>query len=290
MGITSTHLQALNAAINESIPTMLVTVIAVKGSAPRGVGTAMLVQPKGIVGTIGGGRLEYVAIDAARDCARIHRKTPYTERYPLGAKLGQCCGGWVTLLFECVEPNWQLWVNEALNAWQQGLPYQRPVDEHFTHQITPPDAHLVLCGAGHVGRALVSVLTDAPIRIQWVDEREDEFPENVPANTQLEITDIPEYLIESAPAGSAVLITTHRHDLDFKLAESALMRTDLAYVGMIGSASKRLRFAQLLQKRGGNLELLQRLTCPIGIEGVVSKEPSVLAISVAAQILETLKL
>lgn len=291
MGLTARQLLAIKKILVESERAVLVTVIEVKGSAPRGVGTAMIVLANAIDGTIGGGRLEFEAMSAAHKMISQNANTPLRERYPLGDRLGQCCGGSVELLFEPIEPDWSTWIGEALQALELNSSYSRsgPMgDEGFTHIVKPPRAHLVLCGAGHVGRALVQVLTNAPISVHWVDERASEFPQAIPSNVMCEVSDLPEVVVTNAPANSAVLITTHRHDLDFSLAEIGIARTDLAYCGMIGSASKRSRFERQWRQRDREDAQLQRLICPIGSAGPSGKEPEVVAIAVAAEILGVL--
>jgi len=195
------------------------------------------------------------------------------------------------------------WVNAATIALENNHTYERVVDEHYTHIIKPLDLHLILCGAGHVGRALVRVLAEAPVRIHWLDEREEEFPEKIPSNVQCEVTDTAEAVIHQAPVGSAVLITTHRHDLDFELAATAIALPHLAYCGLIGSKSKRERFErQWRQKQKVNesgdasasaKELsegaLARLICPIGGGSLKGKEPEVVAIAVAFEVLQALQ-
>ena len=286
MGITARELRTVRQFLIDCKSGALVTVVEVKGSAPRGPGTAMVVAEDSITGSIGGGRLEFEAIAHARKLITQRSSAVVRERYPLGDRLGQCCGGSVELLFEPILSEWNTWVSDALEALEQGNEYTRTCDDGFVHCVKPPLAHLVLCGAGHVGRALVHVLGNAPIRIHWVDERSEEFPANIPANVVCEVTDLPDVVVKNAPENCAVLITTHRHDLDFSIAESALSRTDIVYCGLIGSASKRARFERLWRQRNPNdIERLKRLTCPIGGQGPSGKEPEVVAIAVAAEIL-----
>ena len=292
MSLSLHLLKAASDALARSQTCVLVTVIEVKGSTPRGVGTSMLVFPSSIVDTIGGGRLEYEAMRTARNI--LNGSEPTTnhqtqQRYPLGDSLGQCCGGAVTLMFEHLNSESIVWVDEALNCLHRRTHFERIAAPGIVYVATPANAHLLLFGAGHVGRALVSVLADAPISIHWVDERASEFPHDVPANALVEVTDLPEVILENAPAGSAVLITTHRHDLDFKLVESALERGSLAYIGMIGSLSKRKRFERQWMSRGRAGNALPDLICPIGHEGPAGKEPAVVAIGVACEILKKLK-
>lgn len=292
MGLTARQLSVLEQNLSASKAAVLVTVVEVKGSAPRGPGTTMLVLGNSIVGTIGGGRLEFEAINAAQRMMHQRTTTAFRERYPLGDRLGQCCGGSVELLFEPSEPDWNTWVSEALAVLKHKKVYRRVsgnADHAYTYIIEPPSAHLVLCGAGHVGRALVQVLSNAPISVHWVDERASEFPKNVPSNVHCEVSDLAEVVVRSAPPNSAVLITTHRHDLDFSLAGVAIARTDLAYCGMIGSASKRSRFERQWRKRDREDAHLQRLVCPIGLAGPSGKEPEVVAIAVAAEVLRALQ-
>lgn len=285
MGLTAHQLVAIEKILHESSAAVLVTVIDVKGSAPRGAGTPMIVLQNAIVGTIGGGRLEFEAMATAHEMIKQKDKTPLVERYPLGDRLGQCCGGSVELMFEPVEPGWKTWITEAMRALQQRAEYVRSTDVGYAHVVKSPQAHLVLCGAGHVGRALVQVLSNAPISVHWVDERAAEFPQNVPSNVVCEVTDLPQSVVEKAPTNCAVLITTHRHDLDFSLAEIAISRTDLAYCGMIGSMSKRGRFERQWRRRGRDSESLSRLVCPIGSAGPRGKEPEMVALAVAAEML-----
>ena len=288
MSLTVRHLHALQRGITTEKAAILVTVIAVKGSAPRGAGTVMIVFEDALEGTIGGGRLEFEAIQQAHRMMSLNEAAIVRERYPLGDRLGQCCGGSVELLYEPVKRVWKAWVNDAIAALKIRKEYIRSSSEGYSHIVKPPEAYLVLFGAGHVGRALVQVLKNAPIEVHWVDEREKEFPENVPVNVSREVTDLPEVVVENAPVGSAVLITTHRHDLDFTLAELAIARSDLAYCGMIGSTSKRGRFERQWRQRGRGDAMLQNLICPIGASGPSGKEPEVVAIAVAAEILSAL--
>ncbi len=287
MSLTQSQLQSVLKHITNGERVVLITLTEVKGSAPRGVGTAMAVLQNDTVGTIGGGRLEYEACALAQQTLSGDNVTTFTRRYALGDSLGQCCGGSVLVLFECMDSDDERWITDALCHLGQGSVYERTVDDVFRHVFKPNQAHLVLCGAGHVGKALVHVLQNTPINVHWVDERAEQFPSIVESNVHCEITDTADVVVRRAPANSAVLITTHRHDLDFHLAETALKRHDLAYVGLIGSRSKRARFERLMQQRHGDALDTDRLVCPIGEGGPTGKEPAVLAVAVANEILKT---
>lgn len=145
---------------------------------------------------------------------------------------------------------------------------------------------LVLFGAGHVGAALVRTLAELPCDVIWVDEREDMFPDILPANVRIEATDIPESVVDEVPAGSSYLVLTHSHALDQRLAEAILRRPDAGWFGLIGSKTKRMQFEHRLRERGIAQARLARMVCPIGIAGITGKAPAVIAASVCAQLLQ----
>ncbi|WP_151637619.1 xanthine dehydrogenase accessory protein XdhC [Noviherbaspirillum aerium] len=150
----------------------------------------------------------------------------------------------------------------------------------------PHRPHLVLFGAGHVGAAIVRALAELPCHVTWVDEREDMFPVDVPANVRIEATDIPEAIVDAVPAGSSYLVLTHSHALDQRLAEAILRRYDAGWFGLIGSMTKRMQFEHRLRERGIPAQRLSDMVCPIGIPGIAGKQPAVIAASVCAQLLQ----
>ena len=255
--------QAVAALCQQQTPAVLVSVDSIVGSTPREPGARMIVTGQNLYGTIGGGNLEYQACRIARN--QIERDDEDgLQRFPLGAGLGQCCGGLVNLMFERLGPDsdWAALAEE---------------DE---------DLELYLFGAGHVGSALVRSLRDLPIRINWIDTRDDMLPEQPPAGVSAICTDTPEAEIDAAAAGSYFLVMTHDHSLDQRLCEQILKRDDFAYFGLIGSASKRRNFETRMRRRGVDADKFERMTCPIGIGGITSKQPAQIAISVAAEILQ----
>jgi len=151
--------------------------------------------------------------------------------------------------------------------------------------ILAPRAHLMLFGAGHVGAALVRALADLPCRVTWVDEREDLFPADVPANVTIEATDIPEALVEQAAPGTTFLVMTHSHALDLRLSNAILSRPGQHWFGLIGSSTKRRQFEHRLRERGVDHDRIEAMVCPIGLPGIAGKAPAVIAASVAAQLL-----
>lgn len=151
--------------------------------------------------------------------------------------------------------------------------------------VLAPRAHLLLFGAGHVGAAIVRLLGQLPCTVSWIDEREDMFPAEVPANVRIEATDTPEALVASAPAGASYLVLTHSHALDQRLSEAIVARADVGWFGLIGSQTKRVQFERRMAARGLPAERIAAMVCPIGLPGIRSKLPAVIAASVCAQLL-----
>ncbi len=247
----------------QATPAVLVSVDSIVGSTPREAGAKMIVTAGRLYGTIGGGNLEYQACRIARDQLDMGGGDGL-QRFPLGAGLGQCCGGLVNLMFERLGQN---------SDWD-AIAGQKD------------DIELYLFGAGHVGRALVRVLADLPIKIHWIDTRDDMLPARAPGNAETICTDTPEVEIDDAPEGAWFLVMTHDHALDQRLCEQILRRDDFCYFGLIGSDSKRRLFETRMQRRGIDPRKFERMTCPIGIDGINGKQPARIAISVAAEILQ----
>ncbi|MGU7782392.1 xanthine dehydrogenase accessory protein XdhC [Burkholderia sp. PU8-34] len=152
---------------------------------------------------------------------------------------------------------------------------------------TPVPMHIVLFGAGHVGHALVTLLGALPCVVQWVDTRDELFPDECPPNVQPEPTDTPEAIVDEAPPGAYFLVMTHNHALDFALAERIMRRRDFAYFGMIGSRTKRVKFERRLVARGVDPARMRDMVCPIGIAGIVDKAPGSIAVAVCAELLQS---
>ena len=246
----------------------LVTVEATKGSVPREAGARMIVRPDGAFhGTIGGGALEWQALAAAREAIAAGRGPARLVDLTLGPDLGQCCGGQVSLAIE---------IFDASDAGRLTALAAAELEERRTP--------LLLFGAGHVGRALVMALAPLPFAVRWIDGREDAFPPHIPAHaTPIHAAD-PVAEMAHAPADAFVLVMTHSHPLDLAVTAEALRR-GFPFVGLIGSATKRARFARRFRALGIAEERIRALACPIGVPGIAGKEPAVIAASVAAQLL-----
>jgi xanthine dehydrogenase accessory factor len=245
----------------------LVTVVSTKGSVPRGTDAWMIVTPEGFHGSIGGGTLEWKAMAAAQ--AMLARQdVKRSIDYVLGPDLGQCCGGRVQVDIEVYDQSaLQLVEAMALNE-------------------TEPRRQIYLFGAGHVGRALVLALAPLPFDVTWIDPRPNAFPAVAPQNTtMIQQDDIPSSLID-APGGALVFVMTHSHAFDLAIVDASLRNTNIAYTGLIGSATKRARFEKRLGEAGVEPKRIVDLICPIGIGGITSKHPAAIAAGVAAQILQ----
>ena len=290
----------------------LVTVAAVRGSAPREAGARMVVGPDGgFRGTVGGGELEWRAIGAARDAlSRGDPPAATISRFALGPDLGQCCGGSVRVLNEVFGPD-RLEEVRALAAREAAGPFgtrgqlgARAVSREIDDAVAPDgpaveiEGDLVverfrdlrhpvwLFGAGHVGRALMLALAPLPFDLTWIDEREGIFPAALPANVRAARSADPASEIARAPADASIVVMTHHHPLDLAIVHAALAGGRFGYVGLIGSASKRARFTRRLRDGGIPEQRIAALVCPVGMPSIRSKHPAAIATGIAAQLLE----
>ncbi|MBB5751273.1 xanthine dehydrogenase accessory protein XdhC [Prosthecomicrobium pneumaticum] len=288
----------------------MATLVETEGSSPREAGARIVALPDGtFFGTIGGGTLEWQvlaqlqALLARGAAARFERRT-----VALGPELGQCCGGRVGIAYErfaaADRPEVGLLAEaEARGAFVtsglvEGARLHRRMIEAT---IRPGDLErrgeailegfgedrrtLYLFGAGHVGRALVLALAPLPFRVVWVDPRPGAFPAAMPQNVTPVQPENPAGLLAHAPAGSFVLVMTHSHPLDLEIIDAALRLETIAETGLIGSATKRARFTSQLRQAGVATERIERLICPIGIPGIRSKDPAVIAAATAADMI-----
>jgi xanthine dehydrogenase accessory factor len=272
-------------------PAALVTILATEGSAPRGPGARMVVTESGLQGTIGGGRLEHLSTAQARAILALDPGSWRVQDYPLGPLLGQCCGGRVRLMVERLDE-----IPESDGAFvvtlrnkvcrvagQDGdrLSARGPLPVSGARFVEPAETDLLpvhMFGAGHVGRAIAERAAGLPLHFAWYDSR----PEA--AETAGVVLAGEEAMVACAGAAgddAAVVILTHDHGLDYRLAAAALA-SPARFVGLIGSHTKRARFLSRLAKNGIDHA---RLTCPIGLPGIAGKAPEVIAIATLAQLL-----
>lgn len=265
------HLAQLTQA---GTPLVMVTVVQVRGHAPREAGAKMLVTADAVYGSIGGGNLEETALARAREVLAapvggIHESPPprtlttrLTEKDSGGFGV-QCCGGEVELLLETVYP-------------------ARPT--------------VAIFGLGHVGLALARILSLLSIELWLVDSREAMLaPERLQSLAQgqarLEVRRAPilDSVISDLPGGAHLVIMTHDHAEDLYVLEMALRRPDLGYIGLIGSRVKWAHFQRKLREQGFGEADLARVTTPIGLPQVPGKTPEAIAIATAAQLVACLE-
>ena len=303
------------AAVRRGEALAMATVVGAQGSTPREVGARMLVWPDRFSGSIGGGSLERQALDQARRLIAQDARRHALQDYPLGPMLGQCCGGRVRLLVERIDGESLAWLDAAAGACEAGAPFRlraeitggglersvtaagphasdnsprTPIPEVRTlsEAIIPKRPRLVMFGAGHVAQAVARAFAPLPFHLDWLASREDLRPEAGGTSAEILSEDELEACLEAAPADAFVAIFTHSHDLDYRLTRAALRRGDFRYLGLIGSATKRVRFERRLRDDGLTDADLSRLTCPIGIPALKSKAPAVIAVALAAELLQ----
>lgn len=269
-----TPFEQLLAAVQRG-PVCLVTVEETRGSTPRERGAWMAIAraaPEVLIGSIGGGHLEWQAMREACErlaaCAAGMVAPEPVVRKALGPSLGQCCGGVVFLRYECLGPS----------------------DEAMLRARLAPELHpLALFGGGHVGRALVRMLAPLPFAVHWIDSRDEIFPEGLSSKVECEHSDPVQAAVADIVPGSMVLIMSFSHAEDQDIVAECLRRqrarADLPFIGLIGSKTKWATFRHRLEARGFAEEDFARITCPIGVPGIVGKDPEVIAVAVAAQLL-----
>ncbi|RWC62866.1 xanthine dehydrogenase accessory protein XdhC [Mesorhizobium sp.] len=307
----NSNVQSLKAFLAGQGRIALVEVAGTKGSTPREKGAFMLVSASAILGTIGGGQLEYMAIDKARQMlfspleGEMAAKRPggglsegtaralnpvdptppggfaatlpsrgrdnrATLDVPLGPEIGQCCGGRVEVLIRLVDAALAAELVAAAEAEEAHLP------------------HVYIFGGGHVGQALASTIALLPVHGVVIETRAEAL-EGMPETVETRLTAMPEAIVRDAPAGSAFAILTHDHALDFLIVAEALKRDDTAYVGMIGSKTKKATFRSwFLKSADGSEAEFARLVSPIGGDTVKDKRPQVIAALAAAEIMTAL--
>jgi xanthine dehydrogenase accessory factor len=250
-------------------PMVLVEITSIKGSSPRDSGTIMLVSKDELWGTIGGGQLEYLAIDEARRMLFTGSEAELMD-VPLGPEIGQCCGGRCAISLHSVDA------------------YLKQILIEKAKRETESQPEIYIFGSGHVGKALAEALTLLPVQVTVIESRAQELI-GLSEKAKAVLNVVPESVGPSIPKGSAVVILTHDHAQDFLIGAECLKRNDLAYVGMIGSDTKRATFFSFLKREGYALEATQRLTMPIGDKALTDKRPEMIAAMVVPQLLLSLQ-
>ncbi|GHB34430.1 xanthine dehydrogenase accessory protein XdhC [Pseudovibrio japonicus] len=292
---------------------VLVSIVDVAGSSPREVGARMVVRPDmSFKGTIGGGRLEFDVLHEAVSLMKSDSANFQTRSYALGPDLGQCCGGRVEIAFEQFFLNFRdiaqdFSTKECMGIFSTtaNICSSGSVERHvlppamsssesaeivlnqgkLTERFGEDRPHLYLFGAGHVGKALVLAMAPLGFRISWIDERNEIFPKYLPSNIRCIHLNEPQVIVKNLEPGNYVIVMTHDHKRDHAIVDAAVRRTDLAFIGLIGSATKRARTLKRFKDSGISEAQSKQLVCPVGITEIKSKKPSDIAISIAAQLL-----
>lgn len=306
---------------------VVVTVAGIRGSAPREVGAKMIVTSTATVGTIGGGQLEY-------QCTRIacemlgDAEIASIRKFPLGASMGQCCGGVVDMMFEPLASGLPAWLRDlrtlhgqrepavvvtgiggksakgvitADNEYGENELPSATVDEAraflrcggaacsnadvFLDPVVGSNFNIAVFGAGHVGSAVVKALSNLDCNIRWIDSRRNVFRQ-MPTNVCAIESSEPPLEVAAMPPDSCYLVMTHSHALDFEISDRILRRGDATYCGLIGSLSKRRRFEKRYRAQGMPSQVLDKLVCPIGVDGISGKKPAEIAVAAAAEVLQ----
>jgi xanthine dehydrogenase accessory factor len=253
-----------NSAASSRQPVMLVEIIEASGSTPRDHGSAMLVTSDSQTGTIGGGQLEWIAFRQARELL-LKTIDSHRQSIPLGPEIGQCCGGKIELQYSLLTP-------ELLEKLAQKI-----------DSVVKP--RVQIHGAGHTGKALFNALSLLPFDIQLIDSREkilDEWNQD----RRVLLSTLPETNVRDAERGTAFIVMTHEHQLDFLITAEALNRGDAGYVGMIGSKTKRAVFISWLKDQGYSAAIARKLVCPIGSQTIKDKRPEIIAALVANELIQ----
>jgi xanthine dehydrogenase accessory factor len=308
------------------VPTVVVTIAGVRGSAPREIGAKMIVTDAATFGTIGGGQLEYQCTQIA--CQMLGGdRSPTLRTFPLGASMGQCCGGVVEVLFEPMASELPGWLRDVRALHGQRVPaiVCTSISEHHEKFIATVDSLFGREDASDIVSRARAALADG----KGACRDEDWFLEPITgsdlnivvfgaghvgtavvkslsalecnirwvdnrrnifsaaaANVRVIESSDPALEVAAMPPASCYLVMTHSHPLDLEICERILQRGDYIYCGLIGSKSKRRRFEKRLLANGLPENELGRLVCPIGVEGISGKKPAEIAVAVAAEVLQ----
>jgi xanthine dehydrogenase accessory factor len=251
-------------------PCVIVSVIEAKGSTPRNIDAFMLVNEQNSLGTIGGGNLEFLAIEQTKKMLAKNEKEQELA-LALNEKSNQCCGGRVKLKLQFLDIELQENLLKKVKQQEENLP------------------HIYLFGAGHVGKALANLLAQMPYKTTLIDTRPDVMSDIAP-NIKTKLTPLPETIVKKAKANSAFVIVTHDHALDFLILAEVLKRDDANYTGMIGSKTKRKKFEKYFLKNDGNQAQLVKIICPIGSKELVDKRPQIIAALTLGEIIANINI
>lgn len=302
-------LDIIIASLRDDTPVARLVIISAKGSAPREAGAEAYVTQQSQSGTIGGGTLEFEAVHIARRTTADSTDKPQTgfrrliRDFALGPDLGQCCGGHVRLLIEIFNPSCLealIAIKEAnapaychdLGTQQIATPHHKIASglcydqkkEQLILADNPAPTPVYIYGAGHVGQALIAVTNALYIDRIWVDTSRDRFPNEAPSDVTIVPASDMSIIAAHAPKDAIHIVMTYAHHLDEAICQALLAKGDFAHLGLIGSNTKKARFAKHFAAAGIGQEMIDRLNCPIGLADIKDKSPAHVALSIAGQI------
>ena len=241
-------------------------IINTEGSVPRESGDFMLINKKDIYGSIGGGHLELLVINKAKDLLINKIRKNEILNIPLGPGIGQCCGGYV-----------QIQLSHHING-KESIAKE--------HNYNMANDNLFIFGAGHIGQALSLKSLDLNFNVHLIDSRKDFLFMNEYKDIDYIFADKPWELIKNLSPNSYYLILTHNHDYDFKIINELLFSNSFKFIGLIGSKTKKNRFSSRLINNGHNKNLTDLIECPVGLNIKHTKEPNEIAISIIAKLID----
>ena len=281
--------------LEQGQPAIRVVLSRAEGSTPREMGADMMIYGDHFSGTIGGGTLEHEVIIEARALMKADRRDFRTKRqYPLGPTLGQCCGGFVEVLFEHI-------LAEDLPLWREiikgdhvfypddaAVPPRADADgaRGITLAIRRRRTPLYLYGAGHVGRAVIELTSGLALDPFWIDTDDSRFPDDISQHVEKVIAKDPAQIAPYAPSDAIHLVMSYSHQLDLEICLAVLEQNRFARLGLIGSKTKKARFLKALDDAGVDDERKDQLICPIGLPEIGGKDPFRVALSITAQLAE----
>ncbi len=257
------YLKKLSKNISFNKKIVKAKIIEVKGSSPNNLDDIILISTDTIFGTIGGGNLEYLVIDAARKLIDNNIANKVMS-IPLGPGIGQCCGGYVQVKLSLHSNS-----KDALK------------NENFVNNVKP---NLYVFGSGHIGQALISKLENINFNTFIIDSREDYLRMTNIKNVNYLLSKKPWEIVSKLEDNSYFIVLTHSHDYDLKILNEILKKNNI-FVGLIGSLTKKKRFYKRLIDNGYNKSIVEKIECPIGIDIGNSKDPNEIAFSIITRII-----
>jgi len=255
---------------DSGIPFALVTVTEASDSTPREIGSNMLVENGGtIVGTIGGGPVERMAVNRALEMLKNGENAGLRE-YSLDSMereenrgdaihsnkridTGAICGGRMSVFIQCFFPQ----------------------------------ANLLIAGGGHIASCLYDIVKEMDMAVTIVDNRKEFTSKERYPRAMVICGDYAE-IFSNVPLVSPtyIVILTHGHTFDQDVLDAVASRDwkNIHYVGMIGSRRKVGTIIRRSKDKGNDVEKLEKVHSPIGLD-IGAATPQEIAVAIMAEII-----